>query len=153
MSSGNVSCSYSASFFKVTRRTEEDVNQRPKTLCEEDNTTPAILVDVPSTVMLTEENFEVNNDLLLTENQNERNTTYLAIKLNRLKDKQARFVSHKELVFKTNAILAIVNERHCTILRQNYKQNCTRHQKYRKFSKEKRKPKPVPCHPNRNKCK
>ena len=30
------------------------------------------------------------------ENQKERNTTYLAIKLNRLKDKQARFVPHKE---------------------------------------------------------
>ena len=98
MSSGNVSCSYSASFFKVTRRTEEDINQRPKRLCEEDNTTPAILVDAPSTAILTEENLELNNDLLLTENQNERNTTYLAIKLNRLKDKQARFVSHKEFL-------------------------------------------------------
>ena len=30
------------------------------------------------------------------ENQKGRNTTYLAIKLNRLKDKQARFVPHKE---------------------------------------------------------
>ena len=55
-----------------------------------------ILVDVPSTATLTEENLEVNNDLLLTENQKERNTTYLTIKLNRLKDKQVRFVSHKE---------------------------------------------------------
>ena len=63
--------------------------------CEEDNTTPAVLVDVPSTGTLTEENLEVNNDLLLTENQKERNTTYLAIKINRLKDKQVRFVSHK----------------------------------------------------------
>ena len=53
---------------------------------------------VSSTAKLTEENLEVNNDLLLTENQKERNTTYLAIKLNRLKDKQARFVSHKEFL-------------------------------------------------------
>ena len=62
---------------------------------EEDNTAPAILIDVASTVTLTEGNLEVNNDLHLTENQKERNMTYLAIKLNRLKDKQARFVSHK----------------------------------------------------------
>ena len=47
---------------------------------------------------LTEENLEVNNDLLLTEKEKERNTIYLAIKLNRLKDKQARFVSHKEFL-------------------------------------------------------
>ena len=45
-----------------------------------DNTAPAILVDVASTAALTEENLEVNNDLLLTENQKGRNTTYLAIK-------------------------------------------------------------------------
>ena len=98
MSSGDVRHSHSASFFKVTRRTEEDINQRPKRLPEEDNTTLAILVDAPSTAMLTEEILEVNNDLLLTENQKERNTTYLAIKLNHLKDKQARFVSHKKFL-------------------------------------------------------
>ena len=62
---------------------------------EEDNTAPAILIDVASTVTLTEGNLEVNNDLHLTKNQKERNMTYLAIKLNRLKDKQARFVYHK----------------------------------------------------------
>ena len=47
---------------------------------------------------LTEENFEVNNDLLLTENKKERNTAYLAVKLNLVKDKQARSVSHKEFL-------------------------------------------------------
>ena len=40
----------------------------------------------------------INNDLLLTENQKERNTTYLTMKLSRLKDKPARFVSHKEFL-------------------------------------------------------
>ena len=62
---------------------------------KEDNTAPAILIDVASTVTLTEGNLEVNNDLHLTKNQKERNMTYLVIKLNRLKDKQARFVYHK----------------------------------------------------------
>ena len=94
MSSGDVRRSHSASFSKVIRRTEEDINQRPKSLCEENNAAPAILVDVASTATLTEENLEVNNDLPLTENQKEGNATYLAIKLNRLKDRQARFVSH-----------------------------------------------------------
>ena len=85
-----------ASFFKATRGTEEDINQRPKRLRQEGNTTPAILVDVPSTATLTEVYLELNNDSLLTENQKERNAKYLAIKLYRLKEKQARFVSHKE---------------------------------------------------------
>ena len=47
---------------------------------------------------MTEETLVVNNDLLLTENHKERNTTYLATKLNCLKDKQARIVSHTELL-------------------------------------------------------
>ena len=51
-----------------------------------------------STGKSTEEFREVNNDLLLTQSQRERNTTYLLIKLNRLQDKQARFVSHKEFI-------------------------------------------------------
>ena len=86
-----------ASFCKVTKRTEKDINQRPKRLDEEDNTVPAILVDVASTATLKEENLEVNNDLLLTENQKKkkRNKTYLAIKLNCLKDKQRRLVPTK----------------------------------------------------------
>ena len=103
MSSGDVRRSHSASFSKVIRRTEEDINQRPKSLCEENNAAPAILVDVASTATLTEENLEVNNDLLLTESQKERNTTYLALKLSRLKDKQARFVSHKDFLTRSFA--------------------------------------------------
>ena len=57
-----------------------------------------ILVCVPSTAMLTEESLEVNNGLLLTENEKEKSTPYLAIKLNRMKGKQARFVWHKEFL-------------------------------------------------------
>lgn len=47
---------------EVSRRTEEDMNQRPKRLDEEDNTVLAILVDVPCTVTLTEQSIEVKND-------------------------------------------------------------------------------------------
>ena len=52
MSNGDVRRSHSASFLKITRRTEEDINQRPKSLREEDNTAPATLVDVESTATL-----------------------------------------------------------------------------------------------------
>ena len=65
MSSGDVRRSHSARLFKVTRRTKEHIYQRPKRLREENNTALAILVDVLSTAMLTEENLEVNNYLLL----------------------------------------------------------------------------------------
>ena len=98
MSGGDVRRSHSANFFKVIKRTEENINQRPKSLSEECNAARAILVDVASIAPLTGENLEVNNNLPLTENQKEGNTTYLAIKLNRLKDKQARFVSHKQFL-------------------------------------------------------
>ena len=138
---------------------------------------------VSSTAKLTEENLEVNNDLLLTENQKERNTRYLAIELNRLKDKQAKFVSHKE--FLTCCVagelvpkgLEVVLEptigyydqefldnwyskqkQSSLLLMKDIVQFCDktinkRTSKNRKFSKEKCKPKPVPCHPNRNKRK
>ena len=138
---------------------------------------------VPSTATLTEENLEVNNDLLITENQKERNTTYLAIELNRLKDKQARLVSHKE--FLTCCVaeellpkgLEVALEPTIGYHDQEFLDNWYSKQKQfslllikdivqfcdktinksiskkRNFSKEKCKPKPVPCHPNRNKRK
>ena len=59
MSNGDIRRSHSASFFKVTRRTEEDINQRPKRLREEDSTAPAIHVDVASTATLTEKKREL----------------------------------------------------------------------------------------------
>ena len=47
----------------VTRRTEEDINQRPKRLFEKNNITLAILVYVPSRAMLKQDFLEVNNDV------------------------------------------------------------------------------------------
>ena len=70
MSSGDVRCSHSASFFKVTRRTEEEFNR--KRLREKENTAPAILVDVPSAATLTEKSLEVINDLLPTGNKKKK---------------------------------------------------------------------------------
>ena len=73
MSSGDVTHSHSASFFEVIN--EEYINKRPKRLPEEDNTTPATLVDVPYTATLTEEFLEFNNDLLLTKNKKHHKET------------------------------------------------------------------------------
>lgn len=56
-------------FFEVTRRTAENIIYRHKRISEEDNTTPAILVNVPFKTALTKESLEVNNDLYLTEDQ------------------------------------------------------------------------------------
>ena len=98
MSSGDVQHSHLASFFKATRRTEEDINQRPKRICEEDNTTPAIPVDVPSTVTITEKNIEVSNDLLITENQKEKNN--ISSNKTQLFERKTCEIYHKNLFLK-----------------------------------------------------
>ena len=77
---------------------------------EEDNTTPAVLVDVPSTATLTEENLEVNNDLLLTENQKERNTTYLAIK-NQSFERQTGEICIPQIIFNSLCCRRTCSER------------------------------------------
>ena len=59
-------------FYKVSRRTEEDIKQRPKRLDEEYNATLRAIVNLLSTATL--KVFEVNKDLLLTQNQKERIT-------------------------------------------------------------------------------
>ena len=99
MSTGDVRRSQSANFFKTTtRRNEEDINQRPKRLRVENPTTTDILIDAPSTSTLVEENVNNNLTLLVPQNHDEKTSNYLAIKLNRLKDKQVRFESHKDFL-------------------------------------------------------
>ena len=72
MSNGDVRRSHWQASSKSPKELRKIINQRPKGLHEEDNTVPAILVDVASTATLKEENLEVNNDLLLTENQKKK---------------------------------------------------------------------------------
>ena len=54
MSNGDVRRSHSANFFKVTRRTEEEINQQPERLQEENNPSPDNFVETPSTATLVE---------------------------------------------------------------------------------------------------
>ena len=74
------------------------MNQRPKRLREENNPLPDIFVETPSTATLVEESITVNPKFLSPETHNQKSNNYLAIKLNRLKDKQVRFESHKEFL-------------------------------------------------------
>ena len=57
-----------------------------------------MLIEAPSTATLVEETVNINPTLLTTQNHNEKTSNYLAIKLNRLKDKEARFESHKDFL-------------------------------------------------------
>ena len=98
MPNGDVRRNLSANFFEVTGRPEEEINQRPKRLREENNPSPEIFVETPSTATLVEESSTVNPEFLSPEIYNQNSSNYFAIKLNRLKDKQVRFESHKEFL-------------------------------------------------------
>ena len=98
MSTGDVRRSQSANFFKTTRRNEEEINQRPKRFRAENPSTAEIVVDAPSTSTLVEENVNLNPNLLTPPNHDEKTNSFLAVKLNRLKDKQIRFESHKDFL-------------------------------------------------------
>ena len=67
-----------------------------KRLREENNSSSEIFVEIPSTATLVEESSTVNPKFLSPETHNQKSSKYSAIKLNRLKDKQVRFESHKE---------------------------------------------------------
>ena len=92
--------SQSANFFKVRKMTEKYINQRPERLSEETPATPSeILIEAPSTATLVKDKtVSINLNLLITQNHNEKTCNHLAIKLNRLKDKEARFESHKDFL-------------------------------------------------------
>ena len=54
MPNGNVRGSHLVNFFKVTGRIEKEINQRPKRLREENNQSPEIIAETPSTATLVE---------------------------------------------------------------------------------------------------
>ena len=86
MSTGDVRHSHSTYFFRSSKKAGEETSQRSKQLQEEDKTTPEIVLDAPSTSALIGEEHQTNPNLLFTDEQREKQTTYLAIKLNQLND-------------------------------------------------------------------
>ena len=67
---------YLANYFKVTGRLEEEINQRPKRLREENNPSPDIFVETPSTATLVEESSTVNPKFLSPETHSQKSNNY-----------------------------------------------------------------------------
>lgn len=81
MSNADVRRCQSANVFKVTRKNEDDINQRPKRLRKETPPTPSeIIIETPSTAILVEETVNINANLFTAQNHNEKTSNYLAIK-------------------------------------------------------------------------
>ena len=68
---------------------------RSKRLRQEGENTPGTVLDAPSTSTLIGEEPQPNLNLLFTDEQREKQATYLAIKRNQLHDKNTRFESHR----------------------------------------------------------
>ena len=98
MSTGDVRRSQSANFFRSLKKAGEEINQRSKRLRQEDENTPGIVLDAPSTSTLIGEEPRPNLHLLFTDEQSEKRKIYLAVKLNRLQDKNTRLKSHINFV-------------------------------------------------------
>ena len=73
--------------------------ERWKRLRQENESTPGTVLDAPPTSTLIEEEPQPNLNLLFTDEQREKQATYLAIKLNRLHDKNTRSESHRDFLW------------------------------------------------------
>ena len=94
MSTGDDRHSQSANIFRSSKKAGEETNQRSKQLWQEDENTPGIVLDAPSTSTLIGEEPQPILNLLSTNEQREKQITYLVMKLNRLHDKNTLFESH-----------------------------------------------------------
>ena len=98
MSKGEARRSQSAisfNFEQVTKSFQDQTKEQER----KQDTPPTLLVNQASTSTITEEPITVNvNYLSCRANNNKQNTDKLALKLNQLKDKSARYVSHKEFL-------------------------------------------------------
>ena len=95
MSTGGVRRGQSGNFFGSLKKGGEETNQRSKSLRQAGENTPGIGLDVPSSSTLIGEELQPNLNQLSTDEQREKQTTYLAIKLNQLHDKNSGFESHR----------------------------------------------------------
>ena len=97
---GDTRRSHSATFFTSSRKQGEDSNPKPNKRFREEETNPSILVSGASTDTLIEEPTSINTSYLQpsTPTHTYINKEQVAVKLNRLKDKSARYESHKEFL-------------------------------------------------------
>ena len=98
MSTGDTRCSQSATIFDTFRKEKDNTNRGNKTpskdLRKEDGN-PGILVSEASTATPIADNLKEDQNFLITPTVVERHKEQQAMKLNRLKDKNARQKSHR----------------------------------------------------------
>ena len=90
--------SHSATFFNIIRKDRacsKESSQPPSKRRQEENEEPIILVNQASTATLVEDIINKENNFLSTPVFGEKKKEQLKLKLNRLKDKHARYKSHK----------------------------------------------------------
>ena len=102
MSTGDARRSQSAISFSFTKKQSENTTSQRATKRLGENleeATPTIIVNQASTVTITEESVNINHKLLTASpNHYTQPNCRLALKLNRLKEKSARYVSHKDFI-------------------------------------------------------
>ena len=100
MSTAEAKCSQSAIFFNVVKKHGDISNQRPGKRLRGgiEDLTPEILVSQASASTITSESDNTNPNLLTATAPRTQNTDALAIKLNRLCKKSARYNSHKDFL-------------------------------------------------------
>ena len=101
LSKGQTRPIHSATFFNTFRKDGEcskPNSQPPSKRQQEESENPIILANQASTARLVEETINEGNKLSSLPMSGERKKEQLALKLNRLKDKNARYESHKEFL-------------------------------------------------------
>ena len=101
MSTGDIRRSQSTTIFDTFRKEKDSTNHTNKLLSKylrEEDDNPAILVSEASTSTLITDNLKEDQNYLITPTFAERHKEQQAKKLNRLKNKNARYQSHREFL-------------------------------------------------------
>ena len=101
MSPGDTRSNQSATIFDTFRKKKDGANhdsKPPSKRLREEDDNPAILVSEASTATLIADNLKEDQNFLITPTFAERYKEQQAMKLNRLKDKDARYQSHREFL-------------------------------------------------------
>ena len=101
MSTGDTRRSQSATIFDTFRKEKDSTNydnKPPSKRLREEDGNPAILVSEASTATLIADNLKEDQNFLVTPAFAERHKEQQAMKLNRLKDKNVRYQSHREFL-------------------------------------------------------
>ena len=128
MSTAEAKCSQSAIFFNVVKKHGDISNQRPGKRLRGgiEDLTPEILVSQASASTITSESDNTIPNLLTTTAPRTQNTDALAIKLNRLCKKSARYNSHKDFLSRCIHVKLVPKDLELSLepTIRNYDQEC-----------------------------